>query len=160
MSSRNAHKGWKRPFDDPIPLPRGRQLVTLRDAALYITKLRKAEHDAEEWQALLLVAEHGGPHDARAHRRHEGIEPQLSSSIRTTRTTSRRSAGQSERLAQRPIAGPRGIAHAGPRRTRGIAPTKFERTTGRRRAGVGRMTECLPGELWPSIRSLGHKSDW
>jgi hypothetical protein len=37
----------------------------LRDAALYITKLPKAEHDAEEWQAamqaLLLVAEHDGP---------------------------------------------------------------------------------------------------
>jgi hypothetical protein len=58
-------KGWQRPFDDPIPLPRGHQLVTLRDAALYITKLPKAEHDAPEWQAameaLLLVAEHGGP---------------------------------------------------------------------------------------------------
>jgi hypothetical protein len=26
--------------------PRGRQLITLRDAALYITKLPKAEHDA------------------------------------------------------------------------------------------------------------------
>jgi hypothetical protein len=25
-------KAWKRPFDDPIPLPRGRQLVTLQDA--------------------------------------------------------------------------------------------------------------------------------
>src|SRR5260370_34564424 len=24
--------GWKRPFDHPIPLPRGRQLVTLEDA--------------------------------------------------------------------------------------------------------------------------------
>src|SRR5882724_13274751 len=23
-----APQGWKRPFDDPIPLPRGRQLVT------------------------------------------------------------------------------------------------------------------------------------
>jgi len=40
-------------------------LVTLRDAALCITKLPKAEHDADEWQAamqvLLLVAEHDGP---------------------------------------------------------------------------------------------------
>jgi hypothetical protein len=40
-------------------------LVTLRDAAQYITKLLKAEPDAEEWQAamqaLLLVAEHDGP---------------------------------------------------------------------------------------------------
>jgi hypothetical protein len=39
--------------------------VTLRDAAHYITKLPKAEHDAEEWQAamqaLLLVAEQDGP---------------------------------------------------------------------------------------------------
>ena len=42
-----------------------KNLITLRDAALYITKLPKAEHDAEEWQAameaLLLVVEHGGP---------------------------------------------------------------------------------------------------
>jgi hypothetical protein len=34
----------------------------LRDATLFITKLPKAEHDADEWQAamqaLLLVAEH------------------------------------------------------------------------------------------------------
>ncbi len=55
-----AAKGWQRHFDDPVP-PRGRQLVTLRDAALYITKLPKAAHDAPEWQAameaLLLVAE-------------------------------------------------------------------------------------------------------
>jgi hypothetical protein len=40
-------------------------LVTLRDAAEYITELPKAEHDADEWQAameaLLLVAEHDGP---------------------------------------------------------------------------------------------------
>ena len=46
-------------------LPGGKRLITLRDAALYITKLSKAEHDAEEWQAamqaLLLVAEHDGP---------------------------------------------------------------------------------------------------
>ena len=43
---------------------RRRQLVTLKDAATYITKLPKAEHDAEEWQAaieaLMLVAR-GGP---------------------------------------------------------------------------------------------------
>jgi hypothetical protein len=60
-----ADRGWNRPFDDPIPLPRGRQLVTLQDAATYITKLPKAEHEAAQWQAamqaLLLVAEHGGP---------------------------------------------------------------------------------------------------
>ena len=57
--------GWKRLFDDPIPLPRGRQLVTLQDAGTYITKLPKTEHEAAEWQAateaLILVAESGGP---------------------------------------------------------------------------------------------------
>jgi hypothetical protein len=56
---------WDQPFYDPIELPKGKPLVTLRDAANYITKLPKAEHDAEEWQAameaLLLVAESGGP---------------------------------------------------------------------------------------------------
>jgi hypothetical protein len=31
-------KGWSREFDDPIPVPRGRQLVTLQDAGKYITR--------------------------------------------------------------------------------------------------------------------------
>jgi hypothetical protein len=54
-----------RPFDDPIPLPHGRQLVTLKNAAEHIQKLPKAEQDLEEWQAaveaLLLVVELSGP---------------------------------------------------------------------------------------------------
>jgi hypothetical protein len=45
---------------DPIERP-GKNLITLRDAAHYVTKLPKAEHDADDWQAamqvLLLVAE-------------------------------------------------------------------------------------------------------
>ncbi len=72
-------RGWKRAFEEPIPLPRGRQLVTLEDADKYITRLPKAEHEAAEWQAamevLILVATFGVPDDVRAHRRHEGIEP-------------------------------------------------------------------------------------
>jgi len=60
-----ADRGWKRRFEDPIPLPRGRYLVTLKDAGTYITKLPKAEHEAAEWQAameaLILVATSGGP---------------------------------------------------------------------------------------------------
>jgi hypothetical protein len=32
-------QGWKRPFDDPIPLPSSRQHITLKDAANYIQKL-------------------------------------------------------------------------------------------------------------------------
>jgi hypothetical protein len=34
-----SDKGWQRRFDDPIPLPRGCQLVALEDAGRYITKL-------------------------------------------------------------------------------------------------------------------------
>jgi hypothetical protein len=57
--------GWKRSFDDPIPLPDGRQFVTLEDAASYIMKLPKAEQHLPEWQAtteaLLMAAEDRGP---------------------------------------------------------------------------------------------------
>ena len=56
---------WDQRFFDPIILPGWKPLITLRDAARYITKLPKAEHDTEEWQAamlaLLLVVEHNGP---------------------------------------------------------------------------------------------------
>ena len=38
---------WSRKFDDPIPLLKGRQLVTLKDAGTYITKLPAAEHEAK-----------------------------------------------------------------------------------------------------------------
>jgi hypothetical protein len=56
---------WSRQFDGPIHLPKGKTLTTLRDAAFYITKLPKVEHEAPEWQAameaLILVAENDGP---------------------------------------------------------------------------------------------------
>jgi hypothetical protein len=49
----------------------------LRDAALYITKLPKAEHDAEEWQPQwrLLVAEHDGLTMFCPHWCHASFEP-------------------------------------------------------------------------------------
>jgi hypothetical protein len=57
--------GWSRPFEDPIPLPRGSQLITLKDAADYIMKLSKADRDTPEWQAageaLIMAAERRGP---------------------------------------------------------------------------------------------------
>ncbi|MGW1422653.1 hypothetical protein ACWAT4_21365 [Bradyrhizobium manausense] len=56
---------WSRAFDEPIALPGGRSLVTLRDAGAYITALPAATQTRPEWQAaaeaLLLVAERGGP---------------------------------------------------------------------------------------------------
>jgi hypothetical protein len=56
---------WSRAFDDPIRVPRGRQLVTLRDAGDYIAKLPKAKYLTAEWQAamfaLMLVVDLYGP---------------------------------------------------------------------------------------------------
>ncbi len=55
-----AISDWSAEFEDPMELPNGRKLLTLRDAATYITKLPKAEHVTPEWQAaieaLILVA--------------------------------------------------------------------------------------------------------
>jgi hypothetical protein len=48
-----SNGGWSRPFDDPIPLPRGRQLDTLRAAANYIMTLPKAEQNLPEWQTAV-----------------------------------------------------------------------------------------------------------
>ena len=55
---------WSTPFEDPIVLPDGRKLLTLKDAADYITKLPKKESDLPEWQAAieaLMLCSRGGP---------------------------------------------------------------------------------------------------
>jgi hypothetical protein len=79
--SRVIEGGWTRKFDEPISLPKGKPLATLRDAALYITKLPKAERELPHWETtvecLMLVGDHGGdpmfPHIAmmQAMHRHE-----------------------------------------------------------------------------------------
>jgi hypothetical protein len=60
-----SDREWSRPFEDPIPLPRGRQLATLKDAADFIMKLPKAEQELPEWQlatsCLIQAAEGRGP---------------------------------------------------------------------------------------------------
>jgi hypothetical protein len=56
---------WERPFDQPVPLPNGAPARTLRDAANYIKKLPKSEHDSQEWRLaihmLIEAAEDRGP---------------------------------------------------------------------------------------------------
>lgn len=56
---------WSTRFEDPIPLPAGRALVTLKDAATYIRKLPEAEHARPHWQLagqiLIDAAEGRGP---------------------------------------------------------------------------------------------------
>jgi hypothetical protein len=53
---------WSTPFESPIPLPDGRELVTLRDAADYVRRLPKSEHDKPHWQTatdILIKAAEG-----------------------------------------------------------------------------------------------------
>lgn len=56
---------WDKQFSEPIALPDGGSLVSLRDAGIYITGLPPAEHDAREWHTamhcLIEAADHGGP---------------------------------------------------------------------------------------------------
>jgi hypothetical protein len=61
----DRNQGWSREFHEPIALPGGRTLLTLHNAATYITGLSKKEAALSEWQAaieaLMLVADRGGP---------------------------------------------------------------------------------------------------
>jgi hypothetical protein len=56
---------WSAKFNEPIPLPGRKPLVSLRDAANHIMRLPKAERELPHWQAaceaLILVAEEDGP---------------------------------------------------------------------------------------------------
>jgi hypothetical protein len=55
---------WDQLFFDPIEMPDGRALRSLRDAGEFIQSLPKATQDRPEWQiavrALLLVVERNG----------------------------------------------------------------------------------------------------
>jgi hypothetical protein len=52
---------WSRPFDNPIQPPKGKKLVTLKDAAAYILALPKSKQPSPEWQAageaVIMAAE-------------------------------------------------------------------------------------------------------
>jgi hypothetical protein len=50
---------WSSPFDDPIPVPKGKPLLTLKDAADYITKLPETDQRHSAWHA---AANRGGPY--------------------------------------------------------------------------------------------------
>jgi hypothetical protein len=56
---------WDKQFSQPIALPGGGTLVSLRDAGTYITGLPPGESAAREWQTamhcLIEAADHGGP---------------------------------------------------------------------------------------------------
>lgn len=56
---------WSARFAEPILVPKGKPLATLKDAAVYITRLPEGEQHHPAWQAaveaLILVAETDGP---------------------------------------------------------------------------------------------------
>jgi len=55
---------WSARFHDPIPLPGGGQISTLREAGDYIIALPEREHDLTHWQTamrcLIDAAENDG----------------------------------------------------------------------------------------------------
>lgn len=70
---------WSREFDEPIAVPGGGALVTLSDAADYITALPDDEAALPEWQARSRRADTGGragwPNHVRPDWSHARIEP-------------------------------------------------------------------------------------
>lgn len=46
---------WDRPFDQPVPLPKGAPARTLRDTANFIRNLPKTEQDMKEWQTAIQM---------------------------------------------------------------------------------------------------------
>lgn len=46
---------WSRKFEDPIPLPDGRNLITLRDAANYIMGLSTEAFASPDWQVAVAA---------------------------------------------------------------------------------------------------------
>jgi hypothetical protein len=55
---------WSARFDDPIPLPSGGEIATLREAGDYIIALPEREHSLTHWQTamrcLIEAAENDG----------------------------------------------------------------------------------------------------
>ena len=55
---------WSRRFDEPIILPEGKKLRTLRDAGEYVAALPKKEQNKPHWHTaaheLMMSAEQGG----------------------------------------------------------------------------------------------------
>jgi hypothetical protein len=69
---------WSTRVEDPIVLPDGRKLVTLKDAVDYITKLPKKESDLPEWpngDRGTIAVQPRRARDDGADRGHEGAEP-------------------------------------------------------------------------------------
>ena len=67
-----SKSGWSRKFDEPIPLPKGRQLVTLRDEAPRGRAHRAGM--AGRNGGLDFGRDIGRPNDVRADRRYAGAK--------------------------------------------------------------------------------------
>lgn len=55
---------WSTAFHEPVPLPGGKAIKTLKQAAEHVRRLPKAKQNREDWQAavdtLIRAAETGG----------------------------------------------------------------------------------------------------
>ena len=48
-----AERAWRREFEDPIELPDGRALTTLRESAAFIQSLPAVQHNLAHWQTAV-----------------------------------------------------------------------------------------------------------
>ena len=81
-----AERGWRRKFDDPIPLPRGRQLVTLQDAG----EVHHAPSESQTLDCGVAGSPDPGrdawrPNNVCADRCHASVEPAFRRIIRAGR---------------------------------------------------------------------------
>lgn len=85
-------KGWSRRFEDPIRPPKGKPLLTLRDAARYMLALPANERRGPGVASQSRSAADGRgrkrPADACAHRHVEGTQPRPAGSPAITVTNS------------------------------------------------------------------------
>jgi hypothetical protein len=92
---------WSTPFYEAIILPDGRKLVTLKDAATYITNLPKKESALPEWQTAIevLMLQPWRRHHDGADRRTEGAESERGAGVQSR--PQRHALGQVEAEAGR-----------------------------------------------------------
>src|SRR6266436_5050424 len=78
-------EGWSRRFDEPIPLPNGSKLVTLKDAIAWLAKeVPKSEHSMKEVQAAAhCITEAAENDDVRPDGHDAGDQPAQARGVRS-----------------------------------------------------------------------------
>jgi len=95
---------WHRKFDEPIELPDGKKLRTLKEAIAWLAKdIPRSEHTMPKVQAAARMvtdaAENNGPDDIRADRHDAGHQPAPAKRVRPLPQARQRMGEESENLS-------------------------------------------------------------